>query len=275
MFTVPFREVGPRVTLLQILLNSHSCYGADGKVLTVDGNYGPNTKAAVSSASLLKGVGDPKGNAATPPLIKELLEDVELKVISSVDVGDYDNLSLTAEALKEAGDDPIELGLLCNGLQQLVNEVNVRAKAGTVVALRLVGHGNKGQWLTVSTGAPVHLDKKEYKEREDEDSYISAANWDKVSSIIAPLSRVFAPFGYAQHHGCSLGSRGDTRDMLMKLADLWGVPIRVGRINQPFIKVELVGSVFTAFPKKQDLQTWSRQFQDLILPGVSHVHQTP
>jgi hypothetical protein len=228
MFNVPLGELSARVTLLQLLLNSHDCFGADGKRLTVDGAYGPNTKAAVSSASRLMRVGDPKGNAAPPELIKALLADVDLKVISSVDLGDP-KLEIALDALKEAGDDPIVLGGLCNGLQQLVNEITSRAGPGRTIALRLEGHGNLGRWLTVSVGSAAHLKGEAYQEIENEVmSYISSSNFNTVSSVIAPLSRLFAPFGFAEHRGCTLGARRETRAMLKKLADLWGSPFESG-----------------------------------------------
>ena len=269
MFSIPAGEWSPRVTLLQVLLNSHVCFGADGKRLTVDGVYGQNTRAAVSSASRLLGFGDKTGTTATAELLKALLADVDLNVITSVDLGD-DKLEMDLDALKEAGDDPIVLGGMCNGLQQMVLEVTARAQAGHVATLRFDGHGNLGRWLTISVGSPSHLKGEAYREIENEVmSYISAANFDLVSSVIAPLRSIFAPFGFAEHRGCTLGSRPETRAMLRKLADLWGVPIRVGIGLQPIISMNIVGPTFVAFPRSYNLQSWSQQFQNLDLPGVS------
>ena len=91
-----------------------------------------------------------------------------------------------------------------------------------------------------------------------------------VNGIIAPLSAIFAPFGFAEHLGCTLGARPQTRKMLGKLASLWGVPIRVGIQTQPIGSVmDIRGPAFTAFPKGLDLKSWSKQFQTLDLPGVS------
>src|SRR5262249_41149175 len=153
---IPFGEHSPRVTLLQILLKSHSCVGADGKRLTVDGAYGRNTRAAVSAGSRLLGVGDQGGSAAKPDLIKELLADVDLNVITSVDLGDP-NLQIDIDTFKTEGNDPIVLGGMCNGLQQMVTNVTVKARPGHVAALRFDGHGNLGRWLTISVGNIAHL----------------------------------------------------------------------------------------------------------------------
>ena len=39
-------------------------------------------------------------------------------------------------------------------------------------------------------------------------SYISSSNFRKVSSVISPLSRIFAPFGFAECLGCTLAQGG-------------------------------------------------------------------
>jgi hypothetical protein len=270
MFNIPFGEQSPRVTLLQILLNSHRCAGADGKWLTVDGWYGRNTKAAVSAGSRLMGVGDQSGGAATPDLIKQLLEDVDLNVITSVDLGDP-RLQADIDVFIANLDDPIVLGGMCNGLVAMVQAVQTRARPGHVAALRLDGHGNLGRWLTISVGDVAHLKGSAYQEIANEEmSYISSSNFLKVRGVIEPLKCIFAPFAFAEHLGCTLGARPLTRAMLEKLADLWGVPIRVGKQTQPIGSVlDIHGPAFTAYPKNHNLHSWSRQFQTLDLPGVS------
>ena len=269
MFKVFHGEHSPRVTLLQILLNSHRCVGVDKKRLTVDGAYGRNTSAAVHAASRMLGLSDHRGMAAGPALIKGLLADVDLSVIVSVDFGDP-TLKDDIDAFKAAGNDPIVLGGMCNGLQQMVSSVIGRARSGRVAALRFDGHGNLGRWLTISVGDIADLKGQAYREIEQEDmSYISSSNFRKVSSVIEPLSGIFAPFGFAEHLGCTLGARPKTRAMLGKLADLWGVPIRVGVRLQDVGTIDIRGPDFTAFPGGYTLRSWSRQFQNLDLPGSS------
>jgi hypothetical protein len=277
MFNIRAGEHSPRVTLLQILLNSHACTGADGRRLTVDGIYGHNTRAAVVAAGKTIGTGDPSGNAATPALIQRLLADVDLSVITSVDLGDPE-LQDDVDQFQRNFDDPILLGGMCNGLVQMVQAVRTRARPGRVATLRLDGHGNLGEWLTVSVGNVVDLRESKNRAEQQEyaaiakeiNSYISAQNFSKVNDIIQPLSAIFAPFGFAEHLGCTLGARRQTREMLRKLADLWGVPIRVGIQTQPIGSVmDISGPAFTAFPRGQNLTGWSRQFQTLDLPGMS------
>jgi len=269
MFNIPVGEHSPRVTLLQILLNTHSCVGADGNRLTVDGWYGRNTNAAVSAGARLLGVGDQRGSAATPSFIQQLLADVDLNVITSVDLGDP-ALQIDIDAFTREGNTPIVLGGMCNGLQQMVSIVTAQAQPGHVAALRFDGHGNLGRWLTISVGNVAHLRGRAYWEIENEImSYISSTNFTRVSSVISPLRRIFAPFGFVEHLGCTLGARRATRAMLTRLADLWGVPIRVGIQLQPIGSVNIMGPAFTAFPRFHNLHSWSQQFQSLDLPGVS------
>src|ERR1041384_4012021 len=259
MFNIPFGEHSPRVTLLQILLNSHHCAGADGNRLTVDGWYGRNTNAAVSAANRLLGVGNRGGSAATPDLIRQLLADVDLNVITSVDLGDP-RLQIDIDNFTREGNNPIVLGGMCNGLQQMVSTVTAQARPGHVAALRFDGHGNLGRWLTISVGDVADLRGRAHRDIENEVmSYISSTNFTRVSSVIAPLSRIFAPFGFSEHLGCTLGARRATRAMLRRLADLWGVPIRVGIQLQPIGTVNIVGPDFTAFPRFHNLRSWSQQ----------------
>lgn len=269
MFRVPAGERSPRVTLLQILLNSHACADAGGQRLTVDGVYGQKTRAALASATKLMRVGDPTGAVATPELVKAMLKDVDLTVITSVDLGDP-NLQADVDVFKKDGNVPILLGGMCNGLQEMIRSVTARARPGRVAELRFDGHGNLGRWLTISVGSIAHLPKAEYQQIEKEiNSYISATNFDQVSRLIAPLRTVFAPFGFVEHLGCTLGAVAGTRGMLKKLANLWGVPIRVGVKTQPIGTVTVVGQDFVAYPKSLDLRSWSQQFDKLDLPGLS------
>src|SRR5271166_2643103 len=85
------------------------------------------------------GVGDLSGSAARPALIQRLLADVDLSVITSVDLGDP-QLQDDVDQFRRNFDDPILLGGMCNGLAQMVLAVQSRARPGRVAALRLDGH---------------------------------------------------------------------------------------------------------------------------------------
>jgi hypothetical protein len=261
MFTLHYREHSPRVTLLQILLK-------DEQDLQIDGAFGPKTLAALKAFQGSRGL-FPGGNA-TPDTWNELLQGTRLAVISSVDMGDP-NLKVDVQALKESGDQPIELGAMCNGLGQMVSTVETRATGKSIAALRLDGHGNLGRWLTVSVGNVVHMTKEEYRETKKEYySYVDPGHFARVAPLLGQLSKRFAPFGFAEHHGCSLGKRPETRKMLAKLADLWGVPISVGITLQSVGAVTFFnGPVYTAFPLGMNLRSWSKQFQKTSVRNAS------
>jgi len=261
MFTLRYFEHSPRVTLLQILLK-------DEHDIRIDGIFGPKTRAALEAFQKSRGQ-FPSGNA-TADTWNELLRGTRLAVISSVDMGDP-TLEVDVQALKAAGDNPIELGGMCNGIGALISEVGARAAGKSIAALRLDGHGNLGRWLTVSVGDVVDMTKKDYRETAKEYySYIDPEHFSMVASLLDQLSRRFAPFGFAEHHGCSLGKRPETRKMLAKLADLWGVPISVGITLQDVGAVTFFnGPVFTAFPHGMSLRWWSHQFQNISVRNAT------
>jgi peptidoglycan hydrolase-like protein with peptidoglycan-binding domain len=255
MFLLHHHEHSPRVTLLQVLLK-------DEHKIQVDGIFGPKTFAALKAFQSSRGQ-FPSGQA-TPDTWRELLLGTNLAVISSVDMGD-EGLKVDVQALKASGDNPIELGAMCNGLGQLISDVEGRASGKSIAALRLDGHGNLGRWMTVSVGDVVDMTKKDYKETAKEYySYIDAGHFSKVSGLLGKLSGRFAPFGFAEHHGCSLGKRPETRRMMARLADLWRVPVSVGIVLQPFGAVTYFqGPVVTVFPLGMNLHSWSQQFQNV------------
>ena len=261
MFTLSYHEHSPRVTLLQILLK-------DEYNIRVDGIFGPKTFAALQAFQTSRGL-FPNGSA-TPDTWSELLDGTELAVVSSVDMGDP-GLIVDVQALKESGDNPIQMYAMCNGLGQLVVEVEKRAAGKSIAALRLDGHGNLGRWMTVSVGDVVDMSRKDYRETEKEYfSYIDPIHFAQVSSLLSRLSKRFAPFGFAEHHGCSLGKRPETRKMMAKLADLWGVPISVGIVLQPFkVVTYFKGPVITVFPMGMSLRSWSAQFQNVTVRTMS------
>jgi hypothetical protein len=262
MFTLRYLEHSPRISLLQILLK-------DEHNIRIDGIFGPKTLAALKGFQRSRGQ-VPDGNVR-PDTWNELLRGTRLAVVSSVDMGDP-ALSSDVKALKASGDEPIELGGMCNGLGQLISAVNARAVGKSIVALRLDGHGNLGRWLTVSVGDVVDMSKKDYRETAKEYySYIDPKHFSTVASLLHQLTPRFAPFGFAEHHGCSLGKRPETRRMLAKLADLWRVPVSVGITLQDVGAVTYFnGPVFTAFPLGMSLRQWSHQFQNISVRNMTY-----
>jgi Putative peptidoglycan binding domain len=253
MFSLHYMEHSPRVTLLQILMK-------DEQELKIDGILGSHTYAALKAFQRSRGLA--ATGIATPDTWAALLDGTDLAIISSVDMGDP-TAKIDVQALKASGDTPIQLGSMCNGIGQLMGEVKKRARGRSIAALRLDGHGNLGRWLTVSVGDVVDMSKEDYAATAKEfHSYIDSKHFSTVAPLLGTLSDQFAPFGFAEHHGCSLGKRPETRKMLARLANLWGVPISVGITLQNFGAVTYFnGPVFTAFPHGMSLHAWSQQFQ--------------
>jgi peptidoglycan hydrolase-like protein with peptidoglycan-binding domain len=113
MFQLHYHEHSPRVTLLQILLK-------DEHNIRIDGIFGPKTLAGLRAFQASRG--QFPGGLATPDTWRELLKGTNLTIVSSVDMGDP-GLKVDVQALKASGDNPIELGAMCNGLGQLISEV--------------------------------------------------------------------------------------------------------------------------------------------------------
>jgi hypothetical protein len=246
--------------------------------LKVDGVCGPKTLAAVKSYQSARR--EVPFGVPTPTTWESLLQGTGLAIVSSIDAGDPELAREDRLALEAVGDKPILLGAMCNGLGQLVAEVKGRASGRQIAALRLDGHGNLGRWMTVSVGEAADLSKehpKEYRKVAQEYfSYIDASHFGRIAPLLGQLASRFAPFGFAEHHGCSLGRRPDTRRMMAKLADLWGVPVSVGSALQPFgVIADFAGPVYTAFPHGHNLHSWSRQFQGQVVRTMSYIPNAP
>jgi hypothetical protein len=255
MILVKPGEVSPRVVVIQILLNRA------GSALVVDGHFGPKTRAAVVDFQGNNGIAPPNA-VVGPDTWWKLPLGKNTEVVDVVDVGDPGVGGGAVTELTKAKGDPIELGLMCGGIEQMVNDVIGKAGgSGTMALLRITGHGNLGRWMTVSVGSVAHLPAKDYKEVAEEDhSYIALANFDKLAPTLARLKPYFAPYGMMEHGGCSLGKRPETRTLMHRLADLWGVPVSVGIGLQRSI-LNFDGATFTAYPNMGTLKSWSSQFR--------------
>jgi hypothetical protein len=256
MITATSGEHSPRVVLIQILLNR----ARTSPLLEVDGRFGPKTERAVIAYQRNNPGLHPSGKVDSATWMK-LPRGNSVNVVDVVDVGDPGLGASVVKDLTAAGGKPIELGLMCNGVGQMVTSASARAASGSVGLLRIIGHGNLGQWLTVSVGNVVHSSPAWQKVLASEDhSYVSADNFAQLAPVLAPLKRLFAPYGSAEHGGCSLGGRERTRKLLHMLADLWQVPVTVG-VGLQYSNLHFDGRTFTAYPGFGTLESWSRQFR--------------
>ncbi len=273
MIKVSNGEISPRVVLVQTLLNRK---GAD---LDVDGIWGRHTNDAVND--FRSSLGKPAGPVDGPVWLK-LVDGTGLKLVDSVDMAPNSGNEGDWDALKEAGDDPIEETRdVGHGVEDAVTRIITRAASkGSIALLRFHGHGHQGQWMTIAIGDPLDtLDGKFSKTRAegrkaylemkaDWHSYIDLAHVDKLSPTLRRLNPYFAPFASVEHHGCKIGTN---HALLRRLADVWGVPVsggvgdQLGGGDSTFV---FEGRVYTAFPRGLSLRSWSRSVAENKTAGV-------
>jgi hypothetical protein len=252
-------ERSPRVALIQILLNRQ------GSDLKVDGQYGSKTRTAVNAFQTANGISG-KGGVVGPETWSKLPLGDNTEVVDVVDVGDPSISDNIVQQLSKAGGDPIQLGQMCGGVEQMVHEAIYQVESpGTIALLRIIGHGNLGRWMTVSVGEVAHLSTQNPKAyaatAKETHSYIDWGHVNDVASTLSRLRPYFAPYGMMEHGGCSLGSRPETRSLMQRLADLWGVPVTVGVGLQNSV-LNFDGQIFTAFPKHGTLDSWTKPFRE-------------
>src|SRR5258708_11411078 len=123
MMTVKLGERSPRVVLIQILLNR----SAAAAPLTVDGKFGPKTLAVVKAFQRQPGSGLTPSGTVDPATWKRLPRGANMEVVDVVDVGDPGIGGAAVNAFEAAGGDPVQLGLMCNGVGQMVTSAGGRA----------------------------------------------------------------------------------------------------------------------------------------------------
>ena len=262
MMKVKPGEASPRVALIQILLNRA------GASLTVDGIFGPKTRGVVHAFQAARGLMYEKDTVG-PDTWSQLPTGKNMKVIDVVDMGDPKVGNSALKDFRGAGGEPIQLGLMCGGVDQMIQSVISKSSGHAKIALlRITGHGNLGYWMTVSVGSVADLrteDKKEYATRASEfHSYIDFKHIDQLIPVLRPLRGYFAPYGTMEHTGCSIGSRAETRRLMHRLADLWNVPVSAG-IGLQESNLNFDGAIYTAFPHNVTLKKWASRFNGMCI----------
>lgn len=253
MLDVRIGDRGPRVVLLQVLLNRR------GAGLRVDGAFGPLTARAVSDAREQFGAG--RNQAADPDLWMPLLAAQRLSGVDAFDMGE-ELFQAGSTIVRSAGSNVVETGAACNGVGEVVRGIRMRTNpSGSLAVLRTWGHGNRGHWLSFTVGEVVHtretnpvLGRAIAAERG---SYIDPNNFDEMSQVLTPVRSSFSSVGIYEHHGCSLGRVEATRRMMARLAVLWDVPVTVAVGTQliPFTSAAALrfqGQTFTAYPGSEE-----------------------
>jgi hypothetical protein len=253
----------PSVAVAQVLLNR----GIGENKLTVDGVFGPKTKAAVlqfQKERKLKcdGVIGPK----TWP---RLAGDKDFLVLDACDVADR-KLAYDVLSLREAGCRPIITVGMSNGVARVSSAIIAKAPKRNTVLLRFQGHGESGRqiisqgddtitYMTRMRGARGRVKTKEvteYVEPSEHQADISTRNLDLLPPLIRQVRQVFNVYGSVELHGCHIAAGTNGRLLLDRLVLLWGVPVSASTCYQSSV-LRFDGQVVTAFPSGQTLKTWS------------------
>jgi hypothetical protein len=249
MLDVRMGDRGPRVVLLQVLLNRR------GAGLVVDGIFGRLTRQAVRDAGQRLGSGG--GDIAGPDFWIALFEEQELCAVDAFDMGE-EHFVQGVSIVRSMGSRVVETGAMCNGVEVVVRSIQARTRPpGSLGLLRTWGHGNRGHWLSFTVGEIVHLRQRDpaaaRQIEAERRSYIDPDSFDSMSHVLAPVGGCYARVGIYEHHGCSLGAIAKTREMMGRLAVLWDVPVTVAMTPQNIPMdaddaTRFQGATFTAYP---------------------------
>ena len=263
-------DILPMVSILQLLLNRQ----IEGKIIGVDGVFGPKTRKAVSDFQHLRHI--PKKGIVDRRTWLRLIEGTGLKIIDSVDVTEewLDNPEMTLDPFRAIGANPIVVGAMCNGVSEAVRQIVQRVGNGSnLLLLRFHGHGAAGiQGVTDGTGEFENKRGEKVNVYSDELSSIASDNLKNLLPDLKKLRTVFGIYTCVEMHGCKVAKGQKGRNFIKILANRWEVPVSAGIIDQlgglkSAFRFE--GRVFTAFPHGKNFKTWSAglpRFAGVCLP---------
>lgn len=286
MFFLTYGEKGPRVVLVQTLLRLKNI---DVKI---DGNFDQNCLRAVKEYRTKLGM--PPVGPVDGKVFFSLLQSTKLKLIDSLDASAGEVATVAKSELNAAaGKDHALMNERKPG-RGVVNAVDLiikRANDHKIGLLRIFGHGNGGNWIAIALGDPFHLrtsgkpaDMAKYNElKADFKSYLDYSHFERHRETLARLKPLFADFGSAEIHSCTVGSK--QQKLIEKLADTWGVPVTAGKGLQSvggtfknqwdeYVPTTFVmeGEIFRAYPEGGNLQKWSAAVEASI-PNLIHLYK--
>jgi len=246
----------PTVATVQILINRKM---RKGTYIVVDGIYGSNTRKAVRNFQEEKRYLSRDGIVGEETW-RALIQREDLQVIDSVDLTNPKDMGYEDAAIHNAGGTPIVNFGMCNGVRVVMQKIQARAGQGNVALLRFHGHGSSGNMgLTVGTGSHIS-------------SEFGVKFLDDLARFVSPLAWIFASYGSAELHGCSVGAGRDGRRLVSALAKAWGVPVTAGLRSQyggGLSTFRFEGPTITAFPQGGNLGIWARSIPVPEIHGMS------
>lgn len=254
----------PRVVLVQVLLRGH------GYDIPITGYYDPVTDAAVCDFRAQHHLA-PHG-PVNPSVFFHLIQGTDLKVIDSMDASAGATREFAEKDMQAAGVKPVlNPRVPRHGVERAVHQIIERAKGHRIALLRIHGHGNRGTWVCVAIGDPVHQEiagKPANYETMKADfwSYIDFSHFAHVKPALQKLNPLFAPYASVELTSCLIGNNVP---LMQRLADTWGVPVSGSTELHPCAGVtvndyhEAVPNVFALtipkafYPHKGSLETWA------------------
>ncbi len=232
----------PTVGVLQLLLIR------TGAELTPDGVFGRHTEAAVRAFQ-----GDrhmPANGRVDHATWQRISAGEDLPIVDSVDITDPDLLETEVSDLRRAGARVVLRGGMCNGVAQAVQDIRTAA-ARPLFLLRLHGHGAPGT-LAISSGHSI---------LPGERAAIDLSTLRNVEPDLRRLRGIFGPYGSVNLMGCNVGQGTSGHALLLRLANLWDVPVTAGVRTQyagGTRTVRFEGPTVTRCPGNRSLAHWVR-----------------
>lgn len=299
MFFLTRGESGPRVVLVQALLR------LKGFDVPVTGVWNEGDKMTKAVGEIRAKMNLPSAGPVDAKVFVQLVQNTKLKMIDSVDASAGYVREIAERDMRENGIDPLlNKRLSGRGVSAAVDKIIERSRDHQIASLRITAHGNRGTWISLAIGDPVHAQGDarygNYEEmKKDWKSYIDYSHFERHRKNLARITKLFALFGSVDVHCCKIGNN---RLLLQRLADTWKVPVsgaldiqhvggEYGRkqsetwgrydYNQFNEQVPgtfaFQGAVFTAYPDKLNLKTWAARVEASLLniPKISlQIRQT-
>lgn len=165
---------------------------------------------------------------------------MQIHVIDAEDPAFY---TRNMNGMRARGITPIVLYGMCNGVVVMVNQIIDMAQQPCSIDLfQLHGHGGGGI-QNISGG---HADGT------PDLAAISNGNFEQIRPELSRLTNYFTQDARIELMGCSVASNADGEQLLVKLARLWGHPIKAGvqvqYSNQPDEVFVFEGPITVAYP---------------------------
>ncbi len=238
----------PAVAVAQMLLNRN------GASLSVDGDFGNNTKSAVRQFQSQKLLGSDGviGRQTWPRLVAH----DQLQIIDCIDVFDPDLFTSEANDIRGSGGNPILIGGMCNGITQAIREIRTAARGAFLV--RFHGHGISG--VAGASDGHGHF--------EDNSSF---QNDTASRTVLSQLRGSFGRCGCIQFMHCETAAGRAGANFLRMVATTTGVPasaaVRLQYAGSLKETLRYEGPTRTFCPGNASLKTWGQRLP--ILTNMS------